>query len=151
MTKSELREMIRSVLKEELRLRENVNEEASLETALDNAYRRQNNILITTQPGMACLARIRKWCDANSLPYVCANARIEDVLGEIELASIDLEGGVLIIDEYNRANPKVRAELLSLINEHTYGQLFTIAVCSAGGDKVNSAETRAFDVLFNNF
>lgn len=151
MKKSELRQMIREVLREELRLREDINEESNLEVTLDKAYRGQSNILITTQPGLGCVASVRKWCDANSVYYVYVNASNIDVLDKIELASINLEDSVLIIDEYNRANPRVRAGLFSLVNEHTYGQLFTVAICSANGDKLNSAEKRIFDIEFNNF
>ena len=150
MTKSELREMIRSVLKEELSLRENVNEESSLETTLDKAYRRQSNILIITQPGLGTVASVRKWCNANSVHYVYVNARNKDVLDEIELASTDLEGGVLIIDEYNRATSRVRAELLRIVNEHSYNQDVTVGICNSDSDyPINEAERNRFTYKIN--
>ena len=39
---------------------------------------------------------------------------------------------MLFIDEYDRATPSARAQLSQLIQEQTYGQLFTVALCHPG-------------------
>lgn len=160
-TKSDLRQLIREVLKEELvRLKEDARQTADYEAlyaTLDEAMASGKNVLINGQPGMGILAHIRKWCDESGLPYVCLNVKdteafdallgYDDVLSSTYNRQLNnIDGSVLIIDEYDRAKPQDRPGLLSVVAERQYGQLFTIALVN--NDNLNAAEHARFPIQF---
>lgn len=160
-TKSELRQMIREVLKEELSRKKHLKEDArqtvdwdALYATLDDAMASGENVLIKGQPGYGNLANIRKWCDENGLTYVCLNVKdtelLDALLGYDDMLSStynrqlnNINGSVLIIDEFDRAKPQDRPGLLSVVSERQYGQLFTIAVVN-NRDALNAAEREHF-------
>lgn len=163
-TKSELKQMIREVLKEELSRNKHLREDArqtvdyeALYAALDEAMASSQNIVITNKPGMGTLAHIRKWCDESGLTYTYLSVKDEEVtnalLGYDGMRSStynrqlnNINGGVLIIDEYDRARPHDRLGLLSVVAERQYGQLFTIALIN--NDNLNAAEHSRFPIQF---
>ena len=74
-TKSELKEMIREALREELHLRESTENTGceritNIESALEQAYTSNANALVVTKPGMSSIAKARAWCEANSLLFI---------------------------------------------------------------------------------
>lgn len=160
-TKSDLRQLIREVLKEELvRLKEDARQTADYEAlyaTLDEAMANGKNVLINGQPGMGILAHIRKWCDESGLSCVCFNVKdteaFDALLGYDDMLSStynrqlnNIDGSVLIIDEYDRARPHDRPGLLSVVAERQYGQLFTIALVN--NDNLNAAEHSRFPIQF---
>ena len=150
MKKSELNQLIHEILKEELsrvNLKEGAEQAPELEATLSKAFNHGENVFVATPPGMATIARICKWCDANGIPYVLMNARDTELmanLGSQAETLSDADGGLLIVDEYGRANPRTRAMLLTIINEHTYGQVASVVVTPGMGFPINDAELNKF-------
>lgn len=164
-TKSELRQMIREVLKEELSRKKRLKEDArqtvdyeALYATLDEAMAGSQNVVITNKPGMGTLAHIRKWCDESGLTCVCLSVKdtyfFDALLGYDDMLSStynrqlnNINGSVLIIDEYDRAKPQDRSGLLSVVAERPHGQLFTIALVN--NDNLNAAEHSRFPLQFS--
>jgi hypothetical protein len=124
--------------------RENIIDEPDINDVLTDAFISRDNVLIFSDPGTSTLAKIRNGC-AKGPRCVVVSAKDPDVLKKLDSYSMHLSNRVLVIDEYDRAKPMVRAKLFSIISEHTYGQSTTVAICYGDGDfHINDAEYARF-------
>jgi hypothetical protein len=143
MTKSELRQMIRECLKEELGATKPA--ENTLMDNLDSAFKYKNNVLLHVQSGRGTIAQCSAWANAHNihLAYINCPSAVENDLNRIAEEAIPRT--VLVLDEYDRARPATRAKLLSAVLEKSCGQMFSIALAN-GGSTINPAESRQFDI-----
>ena len=165
-TKSELKGMIREALGEELRLRESSIESNTITDALDKALRASEraakrgigstpNVLISTQPGRGVITTCHSWAQNNNIDIRIVDCtKIDDIPSFMSDTLRYGKGHVLVLDNYDRATPKVRAGLLTVINENSCGQLFTVAIAVGRNDSnelqvgypINSAERSQFEI-----
>jgi hypothetical protein len=150
-TKSELKEMIREALREELNLKESSDGatqnalESTINKALSAARRGiARDILVISSPGTATHAKIRECIKANGYEATMISAR-----SDFENIGLDAAGKVLIVDEYNRATPRSKAKLFSIIFEQAMDQLFTIAVFNDNGGYIDEAERSKFNYVID--
>lgn len=163
-----------------------------LDKCLANAryskYHRESHgsdLLVTGLPGAAKTAIFKAWCKERGVDYMYINAKDEDLSAMINGFSVHdqethtvIQAGskkllplrdnptVIFLDEFNRAPDQLRAQLLTLINEHEiagdgpngvielHGILFTVACINPdfdtdrGAGTLNQAErTRFYDKL----
>lgn len=157
LAKSELKEMIREALREELSLRENTNQSnlitKNIMNALDKSKVAANrgkahNILVTASTaGRGIIATCHKWARENSVNIYVVDCRAMENL-EAELKNFKSKA-VIILDNYNRAHPKDRAQLLRLIVERTHGQLFTVAITAPNSAPLTDAEVYRFNTVIS--
>ena len=159
-----------------------------LDKCLANAryakYHRESfgsDLLVTGLPGAAKTAIFKAWCAERGVNYMYINAKDEDLSAMINGFSVHdqethtvIQAGskkllplrdtptVIFLDEFNRAPNQLRAQLLTLINEHEiagdgpngvvelHGILFTVACINpdvatdAGAMALNQAERSRF-------
>ena len=163
-----------------------------LDKCLANAryskYHRESHgsdLLVTGLPGAAKTAIFKAWAKERGVNYMYINAKDEDLSAMINGFSVHdqethtvIQAGskkllplretptVIFLDEFNRAPDQLRAQLLTLINEHEiagdgpngivelHGILFTVACINpdvatdSGAGSLNQAErTRFYDKL----
>jgi hypothetical protein len=157
LTKSELKEMIREALREELSLRENDNTAlqqdttAAIEAALDRALSRESrktkarangladhrnpcNVLISVASGNNVWSTCSNWARKNNLQVVRIDCTTARDLSEDDIAARVKPGSIMFLDSFNRAHASTKAKLLTIMNERLCDQLFAIASCSDAKD-----------------
>lgn len=150
MTKSELRGMIREILHEEIekqysedhysvanQVNENTNEQVEqLSTALDDAlaaakFNDNYNVCIISNSNNNALDLCKQWAKNNNIQIIVIDGKIIDASSlKAELTKSVKPNTVLFIDNYGKLTRKVKLEILPIISERTYNQLFTIANCA---------------------
>jgi DNA-binding NtrC family response regulator len=148
MTKSELRQMIRECLREELSATKPT--ENSLIASLDSAVKHKFNVLVHTHAsrGRGVFAQLHAWADTQNIHLVRINCPSIDENDLNRIAEKAIPRTVLVLDEYDRARPATRAKLLSVVLEKSCGQMFSIALIgsSEANLPINAAESRQFDI-----
>ena len=148
-TKSDLKQMIREALREELKLHENTeltakNELASiLSDALAGSYHADTeNVLVRiTSAGQGVLSAIRAWASENGVRTYFISAQDTEFFRDPSRFLDKTRGAVLIFDEFNRVHPRDKIAATEILSMASAGQLFTIA-CVNG--ELPAAETKLF-------
>jgi hypothetical protein len=123
MTKNELRQMIREMLHEELKLVES--KQPDIKTLLTNAKENGGNVLIKSAPGAGTINSLRIWAKENNLKLHSFSAK---TLLDAEVKPSSLAGGVVLLDGLDRANPKDFDKVFDLVQLIAKSAAFVIAV-----------------------
>jgi D-Tyr-tRNAtyr deacylase len=131
-TKSELKEMIREALREELYLRENMADDSALVSVsqkLKYAIDKNETVIvnISSDAYEAAMTEIKKYLTKCNLKYENVDAGKSDCLAVLN--TLDVQGGVLIVDNYNKASAGMRSNLVYALKSSANGQLFNVLVC----------------------
>jgi hypothetical protein len=150
MTKSELRQMIRAVLKEELSTTTE-HTGKTLAASLDSAIKYKSNVLLHTQAGRGTFAQCSAWANTQNVHLAYINCASADAVAELNrIAEEAIPRTVLYLDQYNRARPMTRAKLFSAVLDKYCGQIFSIAInyTNAGSTPIDVAETSKFNIEY---
>ena len=127
MAKSELRQIIRECLREELGTTDHT--ENNLMASLDSAAKHKSNVLLHTLPRRSTVAKLCAWAASQRVHLAFINCASADAVAELNrIAEEAIPRTVLVLYQYDMARPATRARLLTAVSEKSCGQMFSIAV-----------------------
>lgn len=139
MTKDELRQMIREMLHEELKLVES--KQPDIKTLLTNAKENGGNVLIKSAHGAGTINSLRIWAKENNLKLHSFRAK---TLLDAEVKPSSLAGGVVLLDGLDRVNPKDFDKVFDLVQLIAKYAAFVIAVADDTAVLTNELGNRFF-------
>jgi hypothetical protein len=142
MTKSELRQMIREMLHEELKLVE-ARESANIKDVLTGALVKGGNILVKATPGTGIISSCRAWAKENNIKLYAVNVRHDVDKLDSSFAGTDANA-VVLFDGLDRLKQEAFDKVLDSVQLAAKSAAFIIVIAEDTTMLTNELGNRFF-------